>query len=105
MSIFTTEKPKRFERKPRFSNERAEYLERRKRQIMQEEGLLPLEEMKAEELLRGKFFEATTHVQRRREKEADEGPGYRTRRLIKMLVWLILLIVVFHWLIKSVYFS
>lgn len=72
---------------------------------MREEGLLPLEEMKAEELIRGKFFESTTHVRRRREKEEDEGPNYRSKRIVKMLVWLILMVVLFHWLFKSVYLS
>lgn len=105
MSIFTTEKPKRFERIPRYSNERKEYLEKRKRQIMQEQGLLPVEEMKAEEMLRGKFFESTEHVRRRREKEADEGPNYRSKRIVRMLVWLIVLVVLLHWLVKSVYLS
>ena len=105
MSIFTTEKPRHFERTPHFNNERREYLEQRKRQIMREEGLLPVEEMNAEELLRGKFIESTTHVRRRREKEEDEGPNYRSKRLVKIIVWLIVLVVLFHWLIKSVYFS
>lgn len=105
MSIFTVQKPKRFERTPRYSNERKEYLEKRKRQIMYEEGLLPVEEMKAEEMIRGKFIDSTTHVRRRREKEEDEGPNYRSKRIIKMLVWLILMIVLFHWLFKSVYLS
>lgn len=105
MSIFTTSKPKRFERTPRYSNERKEYLEQRKRQIMREEGLLPIEEMKAEEIIRGKFFESTTHVRRRREKEEEEGPNYRSKRIVKMLVWLIVMVVLFHWLFKSVYLS
>ncbi|MBP5716086.1 MAG: hypothetical protein J6W69_03115 [Bacteroidales bacterium] len=105
MSIFSVEKPKRFERKPYFGNERKEYLEKRKRQIMREEGLLPPEELKAEEMLRGKFFEGTTHVRRRREKEADEGPNYRTKRLVKMLVWLIVLVMLLHWLLNEVYFK
>ena len=104
MSIFTVEKPKRFERQPRFGNERKEYLEQRKRQIMREEGLLPMEQDHAEELIRGKFFESTSHVRRRQEKEADEGPNYRSKRLVRMLVWLIVLVVLLHWLIKTVYF-
>ena len=103
MSIFTVDKPKRFERKPRFVNERKEYIEERKRKILREEGILPTEDMKAEELIRGKFFDSTTHLRRRREKEQEEGPNYRSKRLVKLLVWLIVLVVLLHWLIKSVY--
>ena len=55
-SIFSVQKPKHFERQPRFGNERKEYIEQRKRQIMREEGLLPMEKDHAEELIRGKFF-------------------------------------------------
>ena len=105
MSIFTVEKPKRFERTNRFSNERKEFLEKRKRQIMLEEGMLPMEELKAEELLRGKFLDSTTHVRRRREKEADEGPNYRSKRIVRILVWMIVLVVLLYWLINSVYFD
>lgn len=104
MSIFTVRKPRKFERTSRFSNERKEYIEQRKRQIMREEGMLPVEDLHAEELIRGKFFDSTTHVRRRREKEADEGPDYRSKRLVKILVWMILLVVLLGWLIKSVYF-
>ena len=105
MSIFTVQKPKRFERTPRYSNERKEYIEQRKRQIMRENGMLPVEEMNAEELIRGKFIEGTTHVRRRREKEEEEGSNYRTKRLVKMLVWLIVLVMLLQWLIKEVFFK
>ena len=104
MSIFTTEKPRRFERVSRFNNERKEYIESRKRMIMRQEGLLPMEDMKAEELLRGKFVEGTTHLKRRKEKDEESGPGAKNKRLVKMLVWLIVLVVLLHWLVKSVYF-
>ncbi len=70
---------------------------------MREEGLLPMEDMKAEELLRGKFVEGTTHLRRRKEKDEDAGPGAKSKRVVKMLVWLIVLVVLLHWLIKSVY--
>ena len=105
MSIFTVQKPKRFERTPRYSNERKDYIEQRKRQIMRENGMLPVEEMNAEELIRGKFIEGTTHVRRRREKEEEEGSNYRTKRLVKMLVWLIVLVMLLQWLIKEVFFK
>ncbi|MBP5346571.1 MAG: hypothetical protein J6Y99_10195 [Bacteroidales bacterium] len=105
MSIFTVQKPKRFERTPRYSNERKEYIEQRKRQIMRENGMLPVEDMNAEELIRGKFIEGTTHVRRRREKEEEEGPSYRSKRLVKMLVWLIVLVMLLQWLIKEVFFK
>lgn len=102
MSIFTTEKPRRFERQSRFSNERKEYLESRKRAIMREEGLLPAEEMKAEELIRGKFIEGTTHLRKLKEKEAEDGSD-KNKRWVKMAVWLIVLVVLIVWLVRSAY--
>jgi len=102
MSIFTVEKPRRFERKPYFSNERKEYLEKRRRIVLQEEGLLPMSELSGEDLIKGKFLEGTTHLKRRMEQDADET-NPKQKRLQKLLLWSIILIVLFVWLVREVY--
>ncbi|MBQ0056624.1 MAG: hypothetical protein KBT20_03105 [Bacteroidales bacterium] len=103
MSIFTVEKPRRFQRENRFSNERKEYLEARRRIILHEEGILPTEELKAEEIIRGKFIEGTTHLRRRKEREEEEGTRDKSKRWVKMGVWLIVMVVLFVWLFRSIY--
>lgn len=102
MSIFTVEKPKRFERRPYFNNERKEYLEKRKRAIMREEGLLPTEELTGEELVRGKFIQGTSHLKRRLERDEGERDA-KQKRLVKLVLWLIILTVFFGWLLREVY--
>jgi len=102
MSIFTVEKPRRFERRNYYNNERKEYLEARKRAIMREEGMLPTEELSGEELIRGKFVQGTTHLRRRMEQDGDDKNAKQSR-FSKLMLWLIILIVFFGWLLRQVY--
>ena len=98
-SIFTTSKPKRFEHKSPFAaNERKKWLEARVRKIKREMGELPDEELRAEEVIRGTFIEGTTHLKRRKEKEADEGTT-DSNRYVKLAVAIVLLCIVFYYLI------
>lgn len=98
-TIFSTTKPRHFERKNHFGNERREWLEARVRKVKREMGELPDEELKAEEVIRGTFIEGTTHLKRRKEKEADEGVT-RNNRYVKLGVAILLLVIVFYYLIK-----
>lgn len=98
-TIFTTQKPRRFERKNYFGNERKEWLEARVRKVKREMGELPDEEWKAEETIRGTFIEGTRHLKRRKERDEVEGTG-KNNRYVKLGVALILLIIVFYYLIK-----
>lgn len=98
-TIFTTQKPRRFERKNYFGNERKEWLEARVRKVKREMGELPDEEWKAEETIRGTFIEGTRHLKRRKERDEEEGTG-KNNRYVKLGVALILLIIVFYYLIK-----
>ncbi len=98
-TIFTTQKPRRFERKNYFGNERKEWLEARVRKVKREMGELPDEEWKAEESIRGTFIEGTRHLKRRKERDEEEGTG-KNNRYVKLGVALILLCVVFYYLIK-----
>lgn len=98
-TIFTTQKPRRFERKNYFGNERKEWLEARVRKVKREMGELPDEEWKAEESIRGTFIEGTRHLKRRKERDEEEGTG-TNNRYVKLAVALLLLIIVFYYLIK-----
>lgn len=98
-TIFTTQKPRRFERKNYFGNERKEWLEARVRKVKREMGELPDEEWRAEESIRGTFIEGTRHLKRRKEREEEEGES-KSNRYVKLGVALILLIIVFYYLIK-----
>lgn len=98
-TIFSTQKPRRFERKNYFGNERKEWLEARVRKVKREMGELPDEEWKAEESIRGTFVEGTRHLKRRKEREEEEGTG-SGNRYVKLGVALILLCIVFYYLIK-----
>lgn len=99
-SIFSVSKPKKFEHTRRFGNERKEYLDARVRKIKREMGLLPDEEFRPEESIRGTFAQGTTHLRRRLERDADNPDATKTNRYVKLGVALILLSVVFYYLIK-----
>lgn len=98
-TIFSTQKPRRFERKNYFGNERKEWLEARVRKVKREMGELPDEEWRAEESIRGTFIEGTRHLKRRKERDEEEGTG-KNNRYVKLGVALILLCIVFYYLIK-----
>jgi hypothetical protein len=96
MSIFTTRKPKHFERQPYFSNPRKDELEARIRRIKRELGQLDEKDFNAEESLRGSFVRQTTHLKRRKESETPNG----SNRNVKIAVWLIVLVVALYFLLK-----
>lgn len=96
MSIFSTRKPRRFERQPYFSNPRRDALEARIRKVKRELGQLGEEDFNAEESIRGSFVGQTTHLRRRKESDG----GGKSNRNVKILVWLIVLAVVFWFLLK-----
>lgn len=98
-TIFSTQKPRRFERKNYFGNERKEWLEARVRKVKREMGELPDEEWRAEESIRGTFIEGTRHLKRRKERDEEEGTG-KNNRYVKLGVALILLCIVFYYLVK-----
>ncbi len=100
-SIFSTNKPKRFEHVSQFTkNERKQWLEARVRKVKREMGELPDEELRAEEVIRGTFIQGTTHLKRRKEKdEADGEPG---NRYIKLAVAIVVMVIIFVYLIKSI---
>jgi hypothetical protein len=98
-TIFTTRKPRRFQHIP-LKDPRKEALEARIRKIQREMGKLPDEEFNPEDSIRGRFFNATTHLRRRREEDGDDSNA-KSRRMVKLGVWLIVLTVLLIWIIKS----
>lgn len=103
-TIFTTAKPKKFEHRSSFTNnERKAFLEARVRKVKREMGLLPDEEWRAEESIRGTFVQGTTHLKRRQEQQLDEGETPQsalTKRYIKLAISILLLCIIFYYLIK-----
>lgn len=96
-SIFTTAKPKRFDRKPRFANERKEFLEARIRKVKREMGLLDESDYNPEESIRGSFSQGTTHLRRRMERDEENGTTSQSR-YIKLTIAGLLLIIIFYYM-------
>ncbi len=96
MSIFTTRKPRHFERKPYFSDPRKAELEARVNRIKRELGQLPDEDLNPEETIRGSFIRQTTHLKKRVESDRPNSSS----RNVKIAVWLIVLIVALYYLMK-----
>ena len=87
MGMFTMRKPRGFHHNYIYVDERKEKLEKIEENAKRELGMLPEKEFSPEDL-RGKIFEQTTHVRRRRE---------RGRKPMKTGI-LIIAVVVLIWL-------
>lgn len=94
-SIFSTNKPRRFERQSYFSDERKDRLDARVRKVKREMGMLTDEEYKPEETIRGSFANGTSHLRRRMDSDELNGTD-KSKRYVKLAVWLILLGIVFY---------
>lgn len=66
MAMFSIRKPRRFNHQYIYVNERKEKLAKMEENAKRELGMLPAEDYKPEERIRGKFVEATTHLKRRK---------------------------------------
>ena len=62
-------------------------------------SILPDDELKAEEVIRGTFIEGTKHLKRRKERDEEEGNS-KNNRYVKLGVALILLCIIFYYLVK-----
>lgn len=96
MNIFTTRKPRRYERKPYFSDPRKEALEARIRKVKREMGIIDASDYKPEETIRGTFASGTSHLRRRQE----NGEISTSKRNVKIAVWLIVLGALLYVLLK-----
>ena len=90
MGIFNQRKPRGFQHKYIYVDERKERLQAMEERAKRELGLIPSEPLTTEDRVRGKIVEQTTHLKRKQEKEG----GIASRRLIIIAVLLIALMLV-----------
>ena len=69
MGIFKSEKPRAFSHQYIYVDERKERLAKIEESAKRDLGMLPPQELTAEERIRGKFVEGTKHLKRRKESE------------------------------------
>ena len=67
MGMFKSEKPRAYSHQYIYVNERKEKLNKIEENAKRDLGILPPQESKAEERIRGKFVESTKHLKRRKE--------------------------------------
>ena len=84
MGIFNQRKPRGFQHQYIYVDERKERLREMEESAKRELGMLPEKEATAEERIRGKIVEQTTHVKRKQENDAPVP----TKRLILILALL-----------------
>lgn len=95
MAMFKLEKPRGFSHQYIYVDERKERLAKIEENAKRDLGMLPPEELTAEQRIRGKFVEGTKHLKRR--KESKRKPlTYAT-----MLVAIAVLLFVLHYLITG----
>lgn len=88
MSIFKTREPRRFEHQYIYVDERKERLKEIEDRAKRDLGMLPEKESTAEERIRGKMVEQTSHLKRRKENDAP----ITSKRLILILALLIVVL-------------
>ena len=88
MGIFNQRKPRKFNHQYIYVDERRERLQAMEERAKRELGLIPEPKKTAEERIRGKFVEETTHLKRRQER----GGGSSTKWLIIVAILLVALL-------------
>lgn len=89
MGIFKTREPRRFEHQYIYVDERKERLQKIEEKAKLDLGMVQKEEPTAEERIRGKMVEQTTHLKRRKE----NGVSLTTKRLILILAVMALILI------------
>lgn len=85
--MFSMRKPRRFNHSYIYVDERKEKLEKMQESAKRELGMLPEKEFSPEDI-RGKFFEQTKHVRRRRERGRKPAKMGILIGAIVFLIWL-----------------
>lgn len=91
MGMFNVRKPRRFNHRYIYVDERKEKLAKMEENAKRELGMLPEKEFSPEDI-RGKFIEGTTHLKRRKES------GRKPVHLGVILIIIALLIFLWHYL-------
>lgn len=86
MGLFTQRKPRGFEHQWIYVDERKEKLQKIEEKAKRELGMLPPEEYKPGERIRGSFVEATKHLKRRKEHRSLSTPVIFAILLIALFV-------------------
>ena len=87
MGMFTMRKPRGFHHNYIYVDERKEKLEKIEENAKRELGMLPEKEFSPEDI-RGKIFEQTTHVRRRRERGRKPMKTGILLIAVVVLIWL-----------------
>lgn len=90
MGMFSVRKPRGFHHNYIYYDPRKEKLQKIQENAKRELGLLPPKEFSPEDI-RGKFVGVTTHLRRRKEKEADGHKPLANGILVLIILALILL--------------
>ena len=90
MGIFKSEKPRAFSHQYIYVDERKERLKEIETRAKRELGMLPPKEATAEERIRGKMVDQTTHLKRRKE---NDNP-IPTKRILLILALLAMILIV-----------
>ena len=88
MGMFKSEKPRAFSHQYIYVDERKEKLAKIEENAKRDLGILPPKELTAEERIRGKFVESTTHLRRRKESGKKPIPFIIKLFLIVLLMCL-----------------
>ena len=95
MGMFKTEKPRRFNHQYIYVDERKERLAKMEEKAKRDLGMLPPEELTAEERIRGKFVEGTKHLKRRKES------GRKPLTTVTLLIALAIAIYIMRYLLTG----
>lgn len=98
MGMFSTRKPRGFEHKYIYYDERKERLRKMEESAKRDLGLLPQESFSPESI-RGKFLDATTHLKRRR-----NGGGTKLSSRVAVVL-LVALFLILYYLINGHWFG
>lgn len=90
MGIFKQRSPRGFQHQYIYVDERKERLKEIEERAKRDLGMMPPKEATAEERIRGKIVEQTTHLKRKQENDAP----IPTKRLILILALLIMILFV-----------
>ena len=95
MGIFKSEKPRAYNHQYIYVNERKERLAKIEENAKRDLGMLPPQELTAEERIRGKFVEGTTHLKRRKES------GRKPLTYAALLIGIVVLAYILHYLVTG----
>lgn len=95
MGMFKSEKPRAFSHQYIYVDERREKLAKIEENAKRDLGMLPPEELSAEERIRGKFVEGTKHLKRRKES------GRKPLTYGALLIGIAILCYVLHYLVTG----